>query len=369
MSGATLTGYEALRFSRRGRIDTVHIDQPSTRNAVNDTLHHEFARVFYELNDDPESDVVVLTGTGKLFCAGGEYSWFQDMIDRPDLWLKDVVPKAKRIISGLLELEKPIICRLNGAAAGLGASVALLCDIIIAADGAIIGDPHVKAGLVAGDGGVIIWPQLIGFARAKEMLLTGRTLTAERAAAMGLINQVVPFDELDAKVDALADELVSGATMAIRWTKTVMNLELRRIHVALTDAALGFETVTNSSADHQEAVHAFKAKRKPEFKGRRTPFASDQGVHLCPWRPGLRQGRRGDSSDRMTRTPMRSSILRRCGRAASSLQRHEGFAIWRRRDTHSSPGSHSGCNRPPNCASARRWRPCSRYRRRRAASP
>jgi enoyl-CoA hydratase len=268
MNSALFAGYEALKFSRQGRILTVRIDQPATRNAVNHTLHHEFSRVFYELNDDPESDVIVLTGTGKLFCAGGEYGWFQDMIDSPDRWLKEVVPTAKRIISGLLELEKPIICRLNGAAAGLGASVALLCDIIIAADTATIGDPHVKAGLVAGDGGAIIWPQLVGFARAKEMLLTGEMLSAVRAESIGLINHVVPFEALDEKVDAMAQMLAGGATLAIRWTKTVMNLELRRIHLALTDAALGYETLTNSSADHQEAVDAFRNKRKPVFKGR-----------------------------------------------------------------------------------------------------
>ncbi|WP_416896736.1 MAG: enoyl-CoA hydratase/isomerase family protein [Minwuia sp.] len=260
--------YETFNFHRKGRILTLEIDTGSPLNGVNERFHHELGSIFYDAKDDPDSDVIILTGKERQFCAGGDFAWFQDMIDRQDLWLKDVVPMAKRIISGLLEIEKPVICRLNGPAAGLGASIALLCDIIVASDNVKIGDPHVKAGLVAGDGGAIIWPQLIGFARAKEMLLTGKMLGAQEACDLGLINHVVPFEELDAKVDDLATELVEGATQAIRWTKTVMNLELLRIHAALTDAALGYETITNASHDHQEAVTAFRERRAPRFKGR-----------------------------------------------------------------------------------------------------
>lgn len=267
MSTDALGGYECFKFRRKGRILHVTIDRATKRNAVDDALHHEFARVFYDLNDDPSSDVIVLTGTDRWFCAGGDFDWFQGLIDDPAKWRREVVPAAKRIIGGLLELEKPIVCGVNGAAAGLGASIALLCDIIIMADTAVIGDPHVKAGLVAGDGGAIIWPQLVGFARAKEMLMTGRMLCAAEAERLGLVNHVVPAAELPARVDAMAEELVNGATLAIRWTKTVVNMELRRIHAALTDAALGYETLTNSSADHQEAVNAFREKRKPKFTG------------------------------------------------------------------------------------------------------
>jgi len=268
MTESFFDGYKTMGFSRNGRILTISIDTSAPRNSVTERFHHELGRVFHDAGNDPDSDVIILTGTGENFCAGGDFTWFQDMIDRPELWIRDVVPTAKRIISGLLEIEKPVICRLNGPAAGLGASIALLSDIIIASDTAKIGDPHVKAGLVAGDGGAIIWPQLIGFARAKEMLLTGRMLTAQEAHGLGLINHVVPPEELDAKVDEMATELAEGATLAIRWTKTVINLELKRIHAALTDAALGYETLTNSSFDHQEAVRAFRERRRPRFEGR-----------------------------------------------------------------------------------------------------
>ena len=263
----TYTGYRSLSFERQGRVLTITIDAPQKKNAVDDDLHGDLARVFSQVNADAGTDVVILTGTGRWFCAGGDMTWFQSLIDEPQRWTAMII-EAKRIINGLLELEKPIIARVNGAAAGLGASLALLCDLVVADETALIGDPHVKMGLVAGDGGAIIWPQLVGFAKAKEMLLTGRMLTAAEAQAMGLINYAVPAQQLDLKVNELATELAQGATLAIRWTKTVMNLELRRIANLLTDAALAYETVTNSSHDHQEAVNAFVGRRRPVFEGR-----------------------------------------------------------------------------------------------------
>lgn len=260
-------GYHTLRFDRRGRILTVTIDRPEALNAVNAAMHEDLARVFREVQDDPGSDVVVLTGAGRAFCAGGDVAWFQAMIDDPAAFRR-LVPEAKKIVFDLLDLEKPIICRLNGAAAGLGATLALLCDVIVAADTAKIGDPHVRMGLVAGDGGAVIWPQLVGYARAKELLLTGDMLTAHEAERIGLINRVVPAAELDAAVSGLAEKLAGGATLAVRWTKTVVNIPLKELAHTLMDASLAYEMASNETADHQEAVTAFREKRTPRFTGR-----------------------------------------------------------------------------------------------------
>jgi len=259
-------GYSALQFKREGRILYVAIAHEKKKNAVDAGLHRDLARVFYEINLDTAADVVVLTGTGRWFCAGGDMTWFQELVDEKVRW-RHMVVEAKKILNGLLELEKPIIAKINGAAAGLGASIALLCDIVYASDTASIGDPHVKMGLVAGDGGAVIWPHLIGINRAKEMLLTGRMLPATEAHAIGLINHVVSPKDLDVAVDTAARELAAGATLAIRWTKTVLNLELRRINAAISDSALAYETLTNDSADHQEAVNAFVQKRAARFTG------------------------------------------------------------------------------------------------------
>jgi enoyl-CoA hydratase len=258
--------YETLRFDYEGRVLTVTIDAPGPVNAVNDRLHHELSRVFSDLQSDSDCDIIVLTGSGHAFCAGGDMDWFQEMIDDPRKF-RAIGPDAKRIVFSLLDLEKPIICRLNGAAAGLGASIALFCDVIIASSDAVIGDPHVKVGLVAGDGGAVIWAQLIGYARAKEYLLTGNMLKASKAAEIGLINYSVPREELDSKVAEIVAGIAANPRWAVRWTKTAMNLPLKEIAHKVMDAALAYETLTNLTEDRQEAVRAFVEKRKPEFTG------------------------------------------------------------------------------------------------------
>ena len=164
--------YQTLTFARRGRILTITMNRPEKLNAVDARMHEELARVFYDVALDEEADIVVLTGAGKGFSAGGDFGWFQDMIDDRKVWERTRL-EGKRIVYSLLDLEKPVIAKINGPAMGLGATMALFCDVIFAARSARIGDPHVSVGLVAGDGGAVIWPQLIGYARAKELLMTG----------------------------------------------------------------------------------------------------------------------------------------------------------------------------------------------------
>ena len=195
------------------------------------------------------------------------------------------------MIFSFLDLEKPIIARIPGPCIGLGASLALLCDIVYASENARIGDPHVKVGLVAGDGGVVAWPHLVGHARAKEYLMTGDLLTAAEAERIGLINHVVPEDELDTRVYAMAERLAGGATRAIRWTKTSINIGLKRYAHSVMDTCLGYEMLTFASNDHREAVDAFVNKRRPEFKGDRTAPPGDGGTREPEER--VRDRRRG----------------------------------------------------------------------------
>ena len=260
------TSFERFEFAREGRILRVTLVGSGPANAVDEAMHREFPRLLRELQDDAGSDLIILTGRGGAFCAGGDMDWFQAMIDDPREF-RDILPDARRIIGGLLDLEKPVVCRLNGHAAGLGASVALLCDVIVADEGAKIGDPHVKVGLVAGDGGAIIWPQLVGYARAKEYLLTGDLMDAATAAEMGLINYAVPTDELDAKVDEMAARILANPRWAVRWTKAAVNIPLRDNANKISDAAFAYELLTNLTRDRQEAVNAFVGKRAPEFEG------------------------------------------------------------------------------------------------------
>jgi enoyl-CoA hydratase len=257
--------YQRIRANRDGRVLTLTLENGPV-NAVDAQMHHELSRIFLDAQDDADSDLVVLTGAGRAFCAGGDTAWFRQQIDDPRTF-RAIAPEAKRIVSSLLDMEKPLLCRLNGAAAGLGATLALMCDIIVAADSAVIGDPHVKVGLVAGDGGAIIWPQLIGYAKAKELLLTGDMLRAPEAVALGLINYAVPAEALDAKVAELAGKVLGNPRWAVRWTKTVINVPLRELMVKLSDPAMGYEILSNMTDDRKEAVAAFIEKRAPTYTG------------------------------------------------------------------------------------------------------
>jgi len=257
--------YERMKIKRAGRILTIALDNGKV-NAVDERMHQELGRVFLEAQDDRDSDLIVLTGKNKAFCAGGDTDWFKEHI-RDHSSFRNMTYEAKRIITSILDLEKPMICRLNGAAAGLGSSMALLSDIIVAADHALIGDPHVKVGLVAGDGGAVIWPQLIGYARAKELLLTGDMVSAKEAVSMGLINHAVAADQLDAKVAEIADKILANPRWAVRWTKTAVNIPLRELAIKVSDAAIAYETLSNMMADRKEAVEAFIEKRTPDYSG------------------------------------------------------------------------------------------------------
>lgn len=262
-----LSSYTTLRLERQGRLLRASFNRPESLNAIDSLAHAEVARFVTELATDPLTDVVILSGVGRAFSAGGDLDHIQEMIDEPQRFL-DEMADVKRIVFGLLDCPKPIIAKLNGAAVGLGATMALLCDVIFAAPTVKIGDPHVKLGFTAGDGGAVIWPHLVGHARAKEYLMTGRLLTAEEAERIGLINHVVPAADLDRVVDEFAQELLDGAMRAIQWTKLSVNIGLKQLAHAVLDTSTAYEALSNVTADHREAVQALREKRSPRFTGK-----------------------------------------------------------------------------------------------------
>lgn len=261
--------FQKLRIEIHDHIATITLNQPEAMNAVDGRMHTELSRIFTLVENDPDVDLMILTGAGRGFCAGGDLVWMQESVDEHEKF-EQVIRESKQIIFSMLDCEKPILAKVNGHAIGLGATLALFCDVIFAAETAKIGDPHVRAALVAGDGGAVIWPQLIGYARAKELLMTGELLTAAEAQRIGLINRVVAPEQLDAAVDEFARKLNAGALKAIRWTKVSINIGLKQLAHSIMDASLSYEYQSNASADHAEAVNAFREKRKPQF-GRRPP--------------------------------------------------------------------------------------------------
>jgi len=259
-------GYKDLGISRDGPILTIALDNPPA-NAVTKSMHGELAEIFSDINRDEETKVVILTGAGnRIFSAGGEFAAMQESIKDPQVFVVSIREGIK-LFQSLLALEKPIIARINGHAIGFGATLALLCDLTFAVESVKIGDPHVLVGYAAGDGGALIWPQLIGYARAREFLLTGDSMLGSEAAAIGLINRAVAADALDEAVNAMARRLANGATVAINGTKQAINLPLRRQFSSLIEAHLGLELLSHFSNDHVEAVTAMLEKRPPRFSG------------------------------------------------------------------------------------------------------
>jgi enoyl-CoA hydratase len=261
------SGYQAIAFRRDGNVLHATFNRPDVLNAFDEVLDRECGQLFSDVAVDEETNVLVLTGAGKAFSAGGDIEHMQAVIDQPHLFL-DGIRNGKKLLFGMLDCPKPIIAKVNGAAIGLGATIALFSDIIIAANHAKIADPHVKVGFTAGDGGAVIWPALLGHARAKQYLLTGDTITGEDAARIGLINQAVPAAELDRVVDEFAQRIANGASLAIQWTKLSVNIALKQQLNDVIDASFAYEALSNQTADHQEAVNAFREKRAPRFTGK-----------------------------------------------------------------------------------------------------
>ena len=211
--------YKNIAVERKGRILRLTLNRPDSLNAITPAMHAELATIFADVRKDDEADVVTITGAGRGFCAGADLK--QPVPDRETG--ERIFVEAREIIVSILELDKPLISGVNGPAAGLGATLALFPDIVIASDRAKIGDTHVKVGLAAGDGWAVIWPILVGVNKAKELLMTGEVIDAQEALRIGLFNHVVPHEKLDETVMAMAQRLATGNLMAIQYTKKAIN--------------------------------------------------------------------------------------------------------------------------------------------------
>ena len=255
--------YEAIELTRDGAVLTVSFDRPEHLNAINASVHRELESLFVDIERDDDIKLAVLTGKGRAFSAGGDLDWLLELNADPAASARAIVGD-RRIQNALLGMETPIIAKVNGPAVGLGCSIALFCDLVISTPDAIFSDPHVSVGLVAGDGGALLWPQLIGFARARRYLLTGDAITGTEAAAMGLITDTADAADLDAVVDAWGQRLLAQPEHALRWTKVSINAGLKVIANAVLDSSAGFENVTQIMPAHREKLEAMQRRsRKP----------------------------------------------------------------------------------------------------------
>ena len=254
----------------REKIATITINRPEVMNSITDPVHIGLLELFHLVNSDDDVFAIVLTGAGdRGFCAGADV---KDMAGRADKGrirpMGHSLKGGKWLIHRFLDLEKPIVAAINGDAVGLGATLALMCDVTVMSDAARIGDNHVRMGLVAGDGGTLIWPFMIGMNRAKELLLTGRLITAPEAKELGLVNYVVPKAECKAKAWEIAKQIADNAPLAVRWTKAALNQAIWQQTINTHHFALATECMTIATEDTKEALYAFREKRKPVFKGK-----------------------------------------------------------------------------------------------------
>jgi enoyl-CoA hydratase len=258
---------ETMSIERRDdRIAVVTLNRPERLNAVNGRMHAELATFSRDFANDRDMRVMVLTGAGRAFCAGGDFGPGDSIGSNPEG--PTMLVEARQIVDHILECEKPIVSAVNGYAMGLGANVALLCDVVVAAESSVFADTHVNMGIGAGDGGQLIWPHLIGVNRAKYFLMTGDRVTGPEAVEMGLANFLATDDGLMDKALEVATRLASGAPQAIAASKMAVNAYLRSVSSYVMPISLQYEAATMRSQDHKEAVKAFQEKRAPNFTGR-----------------------------------------------------------------------------------------------------
>ena len=260
-------GYSAIEFERLdGDVLRITLANPRNKlNAVDGEMHADLRRLFEELRSETAARAILLTGSGRAFSAGGDFEWMRST-SADDLYA--MRQEGKQIVWDLLDVEIPIVAAVNGPAIGLGATLALLADVIFMSDQAKLADPHVQVGLVAGDGGAVIWPLVLGPAQAKRYLMTGDALTAPEAERLGLISAAVPADDLQETALQFARRLAAGAPLAVRYTKAAVNQLVKQALTTAFDYSTALELVTFVSADHQEALRALAAKETPRFEGR-----------------------------------------------------------------------------------------------------
>jgi enoyl-CoA hydratase len=263
--------FGTLAIEQDGRLLSVTLNRPESLNSVGGGMSEHLEDLWAVVRRDSSVGAVLLTGAGRAFCAGGDVKGMASSAGGERSVVSttaSLLAGSKNLIASMLEVEQPIVAAVHGYAMGLGATIALCSDVVIAAEDAILADTHVSVGIVAGDGGAVIWPLLLPINTAKYYLMTGDRMTGKDAERLGLVVRAVPAESLRAEAEAIARRLADGPSMAIRFTKTSINKILRERLNLLLDTSLALEAATMHSDDHREASAAFVEKRDPTFTGR-----------------------------------------------------------------------------------------------------
>jgi len=250
---------DELTVTSDGPVRVVTFNRPGQLNAVNRELHWALANVWRQLAADSGARVVIVTGAGRAFSAGGDLDWITSFLDDPAA-RDESLREGAQIIEEMLRFPLPVIAAVNGAAVGLGCSLAVLCDIVLICERAFLADPHVSVGLVAGDGGAAFWPLLTPILRSREYLYTGDRIPAAVAVELGLASRVVPVGDLLASARALAGRLAALPADALRGTKRVTNMHLSRALSGAMQAGFAAERETMVSPEHRARLLALRGQ-------------------------------------------------------------------------------------------------------------
>jgi 2-(1,2-epoxy-1,2-dihydrophenyl)acetyl-CoA isomerase len=260
--------YETVNLYRRGPGARVELNRPERLNAWNNQFSHDLLAAINEVTENPEFRAVTVTGAGRAFSSGADLKDAGDLTGGDsEVVYRRLTEQYHPIITGLRLMPKPVIAAVNGPAAGIGLSLALACDLVVAAESAFFQLAFVNIGLVPDGGSSLFVPSRVGFTRAAELAMLGERLDARTALGWGLINRVWPDDEFAAQSDALLERLASGATQSYAGTKRQLNRWLYEQMPAQLEFEAGIQREMAASGDFAEGVAAFAEKRPPRFSG------------------------------------------------------------------------------------------------------
>ena len=260
--------YENIIFEKENGIAKITLNRPEALNALNRDMTLEIGHAVEDAEKDDKVRVVVITGSGRAFCVGADLKFVKEELT--SLWAQEEFFRFtnKTLMNAIENLNKPVIAALNGFALAGGFEIMLACDLVIASEDALIGDVHINYGLVGPAGSTHRVPRIVGIRKAKEIIFTGERISAHEAERIGLVNRVVPADELESATHDMAASLAEKSPVALRITKNLLNRGLDTDRSTASELEIMSALFNQTSEDFQEGIRAFNEKRKPIFKGR-----------------------------------------------------------------------------------------------------